>query len=310
MMKISPSLFVCFVTLLAQLPVCAQLAPARETRTFTNLEGKQISAELIDMKDGKIKIMANRNVFEVPVESLSQEDRDWLATLDAARNAGSEESGEGGSAYYTDLVFEDDFEEDEFGEQWGHYKSESEVKGGVLIGKTIDINDHAGVDSIRFEGRQDLEVSVKFNFAGEDAERFNVWFDDKDYEGSHAGHICSVSIHPKGGTIADAKTGAFENSIYEKKSAGELDAETEAMLKTKSSTFLLDLKRDTWHTILIQTKGEEVVVSVNGYKIDTFKSEGIAHPTKSVVSLTTTINDVQYDDFVVRAAKTAAVPAQ
>lgn len=283
--------------------ITLSFSQAREIRTFTNLQGKKIEAELLDMKDGKIRIMSNRKIFEVPVETLSPEDREWLAEWDAQREPGKLGSDEKKESYYTELIFEDDFEKDGFGEQWTHYKSDSIVKDGVLIGKTIDIKDHAGVDAIRFEGKQDLEVSVKFNFVGETAERFNVWLDDKDYKGSHAGHICNITVTPKLATISDAKTGNFENSIYEKRNAGTLDAETTEILKTKTANLPLDLKREKWHTLLIQTKGDEVVVSVNGYELGKLKSEGLAHPTKSVVSLTTNINDVHYDDFVIRAAK-------
>jgi hypothetical protein len=298
-------------TLLVGFLVTLQISIAREMHTFTNQDGKSIEAELIDMRDGKIRIMANRKTFEVPVASLSAADQEWLKEWDAKRMGGTEEAGGSVESAYTELIFEDDFEKDGFGEQWGHYKSESEVKGGVLIGKTIDINDHAGVDSIKFEGKQDLEIKVKFNFMGETAERFNVWMDDKDYKESHAGHICSVSISPTGGSISDAKTGAFENSIYEKrKSEGKLDDATEAMLKTKTASFALDLKKEKWHELLIQTKGEEVVVSVNGFQVGKLKSTGLSHETKSLVSLTTNINDVHYDDFSVRAAKPAAKAAE
>ncbi|MCB1207291.1 MAG: hypothetical protein KDN18_23770, partial [Verrucomicrobiae bacterium] len=149
-----------------------------------------------------------------------------------------------------------------------------------------------------------LEISVKFNFAGESAERFNVWMDDKDYTGAHAGHICSVSISPTSGSVSDAKTGTMENAIYEKrKGGGTLDSATEELLKTKTMNFTLDLKREEWHTLLIRTKGDEVVVLVNDYEVGKLKSEGISHETKSVVSLTTNINDVHYDDFVIKAAK-------
>lgn len=285
-----------------------QLSFAREVRTFTNQDGKSIEAEVLDLRDGKIRIMANRKTFEVPVETLSAEDQEWIKEWDAKRLGGTEKKDE---SAYTELIFADDFEKDGFGEQWGHYKSESVVKGGVLIGKTIDINDHAGVDAIRFEGKQDLEIKVKFNFAGEAAERFNVWMDDKDYKDSHAGHICSISINPTGGSISDAKTGSFENSIYEKrKVGGTLDEATEALLKTKTASFALDLKRETWHELLIQSKGDEVTVSVNGFEVGKLKSSGLSHETKSVVSLTTNVNDVQYDDFSIRAAKPTAPTAE
>lgn len=289
------------IFLVALVGLSAALGEAREMRTLTNAEGKKIEAELLSQKDGKVRIMSNRRTFEVPIESLSKEDQEFLATWEPA-GIGDEEGEK--ESYYSELIFEDDFSESEFGERWSHYKSESIVKGGVLIGKTIDINDHAGVDAIRLEGRQDLEVSVKFSFMGESAERFNVWLDDKDYKGSHAGHISSITITPTGGSISDAKTGNFENAIYEKRKGGAtLDDETKELLAKKTANFRLDIDREKWHTLLIQTKGDLATVSINGYEIGKLKSEGIAHPTKSLVSLTTNINDVHYDDFVVRAAK-------
>ena len=49
---------------------------------------------------------------------------------------------------------------------------------------------------------------------------------------------------------------------------------------------------------------------MNGFEVGKLKSEGLAHETKSVVSLTTNIDDVHYDDFVIKAAKPAmAAPA-
>lgn len=102
----------------------------------------------------------------------------------------------------------------------------------------LELNDHAGVDSIHFEGRQDMEVSVKFKFAGPDAKRFNVWFDDKDFKGSHAGHIASIAVSPEDVTIADAKTGNMENSIYEMThSPAGLDDTTKELLRTKTARF-------------------------------------------------------------------------
>ncbi len=291
-------------TLIAIFLLGLHFSEARDFRTFTNTSGKSIEAELLDMKDGVVKIRRSGKVFEITYDSLSKEDQDWLTAWDAKRQ------GDGESLYYSELIFEDDFSGEGFGEKWSHYKSESLVQEGVLIGKTIDIDDHAGVDAIRMEGKQDLEVSVKFNFMSDQAERFNVWLDDKDYKGSHAGHICSISFSPTGGNVADAKTGAFENAIYEmKKSAAGLDEDTKKMLEGKTSRFELDLDREEWHTLLIRTKGDAIEVQVNGDVVCEFQSEGIAHSTKSQISLTTNINDVHYDDFSIRAAK-ATAPAE
>ena len=103
---------------------------AREIRIFTNNSGKKIEAELLDLTEGKVRLMVNRKPFDVPVETLSAEDQEFLKAWDLKRQ------GRGDELYYGELVFEDDFEKDGFGEAWSHYKSESEVKDGVLVGKT------------------------------------------------------------------------------------------------------------------------------------------------------------------------------
>ena len=84
-----------------------QLSFAREVRTFTNQDGKSIEAEVLDLRDGKIRIMANRKTFEVPVETLSAEDQEWIKEWDAKRLGGTEKKDE---SAYTELIFADDFD--------------------------------------------------------------------------------------------------------------------------------------------------------------------------------------------------------
>jgi hypothetical protein len=178
------------------------------------------------------------------------------------------------------------------------------VKDGVLVGITPDGSDHSAVDSIKFDGERDLEVSVKFKFVSDKAKSFNVWFDDKDYKGSHAGHICNVNVAPAVVTIADAKTGSFSNEIYEKSKATPptLTAEDKAMLAKKNTKLPVKLALGDWHTLDVQTKGDEISVSIDGKAVGSFKSEGVAHDHKNLVSLTTNQVDVQYDDFSIKGA--------
>ena len=140
------------------------------------------------------------------------------------------------AGYYSRTIFADDFSGNGFGPRWGHYKSSSVVKDGVLIGITAPTSDHSAVDNIKFPGERDLEVSVKFRFVSDKAKSFNVWFDDKDYKGSHAGHICSVSVSPTGVNLADAKTGGFDltGGLYERKKANQLTDADKKMLATKA----------------------------------------------------------------------------
>ena len=205
---------------------------------------------------------------------------------------------------YTRTIFSDDFSSNSFGPRWGHYKSGSVVKDGMLVGITPEGSDHSAVDSVKFEPERDLEVSVKFRFVSEKAKSFNVWFDDKDYKGSHAGHICNVSVSPSAVNIGDAKTGNFRNDIYERKKAvpPTLTADDKAMLVTKNKMLPVTVALKEWHTLLIQTKNDEVSVSIDGKTVGSFKSEGVGHDHKTLVSLTTNQVDVNYDDFSIKGA--------
>lgn len=204
---------------------------------------------------------------------------------------------------YSRTIFSDDFSGEGFGKAWGHYKSSSIVKDGVLIGITAPTSDHSAVDHIKFDGEKDLQVSVKFKFVSDKAKSFNVWFDDKNYKGSHAGHICQVSISPTSVTMSDAKTGGFDlsNGLYDRKKTNQLTDEEKKMLATKSKREPVKLELGEWHTLVTTTKGEEIEVEIDGKKVGSFKSVGVGHETKSLVSLTTNAVDVHYDDFSIKA---------
>ncbi len=203
---------------------------------------------------------------------------------------------------YPRVIFSDDFAADGFGKAWGHYKSSSVVKDGVLKGITAPESDHAAVDVIKIAPETDLEVSVKFQFVSDQAKGFNIWFDDRDYKGSHAGHICSISVNPKAVVVADAKAGTFSNDIYERKKAvpPTLTAEDKAnMIKwTKSMPTTVSLKE--WHTLVVRTQNDVVETSIDGKVVGSFRSPGVAHDHKTVVSLTTNRIDVNYDDFSIK----------
>jgi hypothetical protein len=208
---------------------------------------------------------------------------------------------------YPRAIFSDDFSADGFGKRWGHYKSSSVVKDGVLHGITDEKSDHPAVDNVVIDPEKDLQVSVKFQFLSDKAKGWNLWFDDKTYKGSHAGHICSVSVTPTSVNISDAKTGNFKNEYYEKRSPAPgqpstLTEEEKAVIKTKNKVFPVKLSLMEWHTIVASTKGDTCEVAIDGKPVGAFQSEGIAHDTKTLVSLTTNRVDVDYDDFSIKGA--------
>ena len=206
------------------------------------------------------------------------------------------------AADYPRVIFADDFAADGFGKRWGHYKSSSVVKDGVLVGITAPTSDHSAVDNIKIDGERDLEVSVKFRFVSDKAKSFNVWFDDKNYKGSHAGHICQATIYPTGINVADAKTGGFnlEGGLYDRKKANRLTDDEKKMLAAKAQKFPAKLALQEWHTLVVQTQGDEISVIIDGKAIGSFKSAGINHDTKSLISLTTNAVDVEFDDFSIK----------
>lgn len=160
------------------------------------------------------------------------------------------------------------------------------------------------MDNIRIEGERDLEVSVKFRFVSDKAKSFNVWFDDKNYKGSHAGHICQATISPTSVNLADAKTGGFnlEGGLYERKKASQLTEDEKKLLATKQKRVPLKFSLKDWHTLVVQTQGDEISVAIDGKAVGSFKSAGISHDTKSLISLTTNPVDVEYDDFSIKGA--------
>jgi len=213
------------------------------------------------------------------------------------------------SSSYSRTIFEDDFSSNAFGPRWGHYKSSSVVKDGMLIGITAPTSDHSAVDNIKLPGERDLEISLKFRFTSDKAKSFNVWFDDKDYKGSHAGHICQATIAPTSVNLADAKTGGFDltGGLYERKKANQLTDAEKQMLASKAKRFPVKLSLNDWHTLAVRTKGDELSVIIDGKLVGSFQSPGIAHDHKSLVSLTTNPVDVHYDDFSIKG--TGASPA-
>ncbi len=87
-----------------------------------------------------------------------------------------------------------------------------------------------------------------------------------------------------------------------KRQAGEkLDAATEAMLTQKISRNAIKLDPEAWHDLVIRIDGDVLEVSIDGVKAGRLQSEGIAHPSKSNMNITTVNREVHYEHFSLRA---------
>ena len=197
------------------------------------------------------------------------------------------------------VLFEDDFSGTKLKEGWGSWKSETVVRDGVMVGITPKGSDHPSVNTVELPPLSDMEVAVSFKFAG--SNRFNVMFRDLDYKGSHAGHICHVSITDTAVTLFDGKMGIFANEYYDKKKAGgKLSEEENQTLAKKKSITPIEIDPEKWHDLVIRIEGDVIKVWIDGKPSGTLQSEGIAHPTKSNMNITTVDREVHYDNFAIR----------
>ena len=86
-------------------------------------------------------------------------------------------------------------------------------------------------------------------------------------------------------TIMDSKTGGMDLKIQERRKAGDKSPELAALLKSKTKSPKLDLKAEDWHTMHIKIVADQMSVRLDGQEIGSFSSEGIAHPTKRMITL-------------------------
>ena len=194
------------------------------------------------------------------------------------------------------LLFEDDFQRDEptpdkedIGGGWssnsawrakGH--KQVDLEGGAMHVTRHAEADH-GVAIFHQAAFADGVVEMKFKLGPDDD--LGLDFVDRDLKTVHAGHLCMARVTLKNLRLTDSKTGHMDNAIRERRLAGEKSAELTKLLQSKSATFPLKLEADEWHTLRVVVSGDEMQAMIDGRLVGEFKSEGIAHPTKKMITL-------------------------
>jgi hypothetical protein len=210
-------------------------------------------------------------------------------------------------------LFTDDFTRDEatpgkedIGNGWtsnsawrakGH--QQVDLKDGVMHVTKHAEADH-GVAIFHAAEFQDGLVELKFKLG--EGDDFGVDFVDRELKTVHAGHLCMARVMNKNLTIMDSKTGGMDNKIRERRQAGDKSPELTALLKTKTKSFKLDLKPEEWHTMHISIVADKMSVRIDGQEIGSFTSEGVAHPTKRMITLAVN-KSAQVDDVKVSKLK-------
>ncbi len=205
------------------------------------------------------------------------------------------------------LIFEDDFQRsesqektDEPGNGWGT-NSKSRAKGH----KQVDLREGALFIYLHKEADHAVSVThpaefcdgaVALRFRLDDAkDSLGLDFADLGCKEVHAGHLFLAQINPKQVSLRDYKTGSMFLPLYEARKAKKLTKEQQAMLKGKEKVFPCPVEAGKWHDLLVKIEDDELSVSVDGKLVGSFKSEGIAHPTKRMLRLSVPHNAVVDD---------------
>lgn len=113
----------------------------------------------------------------------------------------------------------------------------------------------------------------------------------------HSGHLFKIDVSSKQVVVDDKKTGAMNMKFYEARKAKTLTPAQLAFIVSKRKTFPNNLETGKWHHLLVKVMGDTVNVSMNGKPTASVASEGIAHPTKSLIRLSVPrqawVDDVQ-----------------
>jgi hypothetical protein len=112
-----------------------------------------------------------------------------------------------------------------------------------------------------------------------------------------------VAFAPKQIRIGDDKEGVMRNDIFEMRKDATKKAEADKLLVGRGSALNRVVEPKQWHTVVIELKGDQLRMTMDGEPAGELKSPGIAHETKT--SLHFTVNDpgVLFDDVRIWAAK-------
>src|SRR5437016_4622164 len=212
-----------------------------------------------------------------------------------------------------ELLFSDDFEGAEPAKVWHKVVPTFAVEKGALKGtqsrdKNIPAADgkpavaaHAAVHGLEIPTK-DSVVEVKIRFEG--ASMIDVEFDDRKYTGSHYGHLCRAQVRLNGVTLIDERDGSMRNDIYAMRDPSQ-KAERAKLLVGRSVTYPAKLEPNVWYTLVVETVGDTMRVTIDGKPAGYLKSSGIAHETKSKIELGVAGKDGLFDDIKVYNAEPA-----
>ena len=216
-----------------------------------------------------------------------------------------------------ELLFSDDFESATPAKPWHRVVDTFAFEKGTLKGTQTREKDtpskdgksvitaHAAVHGLEIPTK-DSVVECRIRFEG--ASMIDVEFDDRKFTGAHYGHLCRAQVRLDKVTILDERDGSQSNALIElRKDAARNKAEISKLLAAHSATFPAKLEPGKWYTLVVETVGDTMRVTIDGKPAAFLKSAGIGHATKSKIELGVGGKDGFFDDIKVWNAE-AAMP--
>lgn len=212
------------------------------------------------------------------------------------------------------LLFADNFSSPGLAKPWHKVVPTFVVDNGALkgtqtreknlpaMGGKPAVTAHAAVFGLDIPTR-DSVVQARIRFEG--ASMIDVEFDDRQYTGSHYGHLCRAQVRLNGVTVIDERDGGMRNDIYAMNKDPARKAEVAKLVAGRRVTYPIQLQAGKWYTLVVETAGDEMRVTIDGQPAGYLKSSGIAHPTKSKIELGVAGKDGLFDDIKVWSAEPA-----
>lgn len=207
-----------------------------------------------------------------------------------------------------ELLFSDDLNGAEHDKRWHRVVDTFVFEDGALKGTQTrdqnvpaaggrpEVKAHAAVYGLELPTK-DSVVEVKIRFDG--CTMMDIEFDDRKFTGSHYGHLCRAQVRPDKVTILDEREGSQNEAIKALQKDPSKKAEVARMMAGKSATFPVKLEQGKSYTLVVETVGDEMRVSIGRKAVAYLKSPGIGHATKSKIELGVAGKSGWFDDIKV-----------
>jgi hypothetical protein len=192
------------------------------------------------------------------------------------------------------LLLRDDFELAAVAPHWRIAVGDFQIDRGKLVGNELPKDKHGAVARAKTAFKNGV---VEFSFRMGTSKTLNFVIDERNFKGSHAGHVCRVVITKSILRLADDREGAMRNDIFAMKEDPSKADERKSLLENRSATFKIDLDPMAWHSMRVELLEETMQVSVDDKWVGQLKSPGIAHERKTDIGFTVLGQGVQFDNF-------------